>query len=390
MIDVLGIGLDYLMLQGLKYRGDVVARQAEYARLLRSLHQVIYSPRSLDLKQMKSGENHWIYPTSSRSKPAFLLDATTLCNRIIASNHIDVITCEDPFVTGLVGVIMKRRHAIPLNIQVHIDFMDNEYWIRDEFENRFFNALGKFVLRRADSVRVGTTHERDKFLRIGVDPARVGVIPVHTSFEKFAGADGRTMRERYLGTGRKHLLFTAARITRQKDLPTMIRAVEGVLKERDDTILVIAGDGPERVAAERFIQERGLQDRVRMIGAVDHDEIPQLYAACDIYLLSSVFEGTCIALAEAAAAGKPVVATRIAGSHDLVRDGVSGFVCDLGDHAGMSRKIKALLADAGLRTRMGEAGRAIVRTMFSHEKNIVGLIGMWERTAARERGSGGA
>ncbi|MEA3369463.1 MAG: hypothetical protein U9Q24_03845, partial [Candidatus Ratteibacteria bacterium] len=139
MVNVLGIGLDYLMLQDDKVRGDVRKRQLEYAGHLESLTLIVYSPKNLGLKRQKWSDNLEIYPTNSKSKLTFIFDAVRIGKKILKGKRIDVITTEDPFITGLAGYRLKRIFNIPLNIQIHIDFCDNPYWIKDEKINYFFN-----------------------------------------------------------------------------------------------------------------------------------------------------------------------------------------------------------------------------------------------------------
>lgn len=381
MINVLAIGLDYLMLQKMKFRGDVIERQFEYAKQVESFHHLIYSPKNLGFSDFQLEENRSIYPTNSSLKIFFYFDAIKRAKEILKANKIDIITTEDPFITGLVGYKLKKKYRLPLNVQVHVDFCNNPYWIKDEAENRFFNLLGKWVLKRADTIRIGTSYEKDKLIKLGIKGDRIGVIPVHSNFGKFAEANGENLRKQLLSDKFDYLLFTAARITNQKDLGTMIKAFRILRNSFPRALLIIAGDGPERKTAENLVRKLSLEDNIRFIGAVDHNILPDYYSACDIFLLSSIFEGTCITIAEAASAGKVVVVSRIAGSYDLVKHGENGLVFDIGDYETMARHIYSLLSDKDMAVEMGKIGQELVRKHFSYDQNIKGLITLWEKTA---------
>jgi len=181
MINILGIGLDYLMLQKDNVRGDVRGRQFDYAKNFESLTLVVYSPKGLGFKPEQWADNLWIYPTSSKNKATFIFDALRIASQICRERKIDAITTEDPFTTGLVGYLLKRRLGIPLNVQTHIDFCNNQYWISLRKVNRIFNKLGKLILKRADTIRVGTNFEKEKLSKIlRISKHKISVIPVNS------------------------------------------------------------------------------------------------------------------------------------------------------------------------------------------------------------------
>jgi len=114
-MNILGIGLDYLMLKNDSVRGDVRQRQLDYARQLGSLTLVVYSPKCLDLKPQWWADNLWIYPTNSKNKKMFVFDALKIASCICKEKKVDVITTEDPFTTGLIGYLLKKKLSIALN-----------------------------------------------------------------------------------------------------------------------------------------------------------------------------------------------------------------------------------------------------------------------------------
>ena len=243
MVNVLAISLDYLMLQGKEIRGDVRERQFEYASYLDSLHLVIYAPKKMNFTREVWGKNIYIYPTSSISKLSFVYDAIKIAYNVCKNNNIDVITTGDPFSTGLIGYILKKIFKIPLNVQIHTDFLKNKYWIRDLTQNLLFYNLGKFIVKKADSIRVGTNHEKDKINKnLGVPIEKINSIPVNCNLAKFDNADGTDIRKSYIDKGYKRICFSAARIVGHKDSVTMIKAMEIVIKKHPDTMLLIAGD----------------------------------------------------------------------------------------------------------------------------------------------------
>ena len=128
-MNVLGIGLDYLMLKDEKVRGDVRSRQYVYADKLSSLNLIVYSPKKEGFKRQSWSEKLHMYPTNSIHKAFFICDAYRLASRICRDQKIDAITTEDPFTCGIVGWLLKRKFEIPLNVQVHIDFLVFQVYI---------------------------------------------------------------------------------------------------------------------------------------------------------------------------------------------------------------------------------------------------------------------
>lgn len=381
MVNLLGIGLDYLMLQNNKVRGDVRIRQLDYARLLDSFDLVVYSPRKANLYPVQFAENFKVIPTNSKSKSSFVLDAWRIASDICRRKKIDVLTVEDPFSTGLAGYLLSKRFKIPLNVQVHIDFCDNKYWLQLRKVNYLFNTLAKFILRRADTIRVGTEPEKKKLTELGIKEDRIYVIPVNSDLEKFKNSDGLLIRKQYVdGKFDRMLLFTG-RLTRQKDIPTLLKAFKLILAERSSTLLVIVGSGDQENFLKKLVRDLEIERNVVFTGSLEHEEIPRYLSACDVYVVPSIYEGTCIAMVEAMAAGKPVVATRFAGAEYLIKDEENGFLVNQKDYKRMAERILEILNDTSKGKLMGEESAKRIENIFSGNRNIKAIIKLWELTA---------
>jgi len=381
MVNVLGIGLDYLMLLDDKVRGDVRERQLEYAKRLESLTLIVYSPKELGLKNQKWADNLWIYPTNSKNKMAFILDALKIAKKICRARKRDVITTEDPFTTGFVGYLLKRKFKIPLNVQMHIDFYDNPYWIEDEKINRVFNKMGKWLVKRADTLRMGTSREKKKLENIGIPVEKLYVIPVDSKPGNFGRVSGEQIRNKYCKNKFNKMILFVGRFTRQKDIPTLLRTFSLVMKNLPATLLVLVGTGKEENNLKTLVDALNLTQNTIFAGAIPHNLIPEYLAACDVFVIPSIFEGTCIALAEAAMSGKPIVSTDVAGVDDLMINGKPGYIVRQRDYREMAEKIMYLLNNPQKAKNLGELARNYVERQFDENKDIDGLINLWEHTA---------
>jgi glycosyltransferase involved in cell wall biosynthesis len=123
-----------------------------------------------------------------------------------------------------------------------------------------------------------------------------------------------------------------------------------------DACFVLAGDGERRGAVEAAARAAGLDGAFRLLGW--RRDVPDLLAAMDVLVLTSRWEGLPLVLPQAMAAGRPVVATRVNGSPEAVREGVTGHLAEPGDVDGLAERVVALLADPDRRHAMGEAARA--------------------------------
>jgi glycosyltransferase involved in cell wall biosynthesis len=156
---------------------------------------------------------------------------------------------------------------------------------------------------------------------------------------------------------------SVGRLAAQKDHATLLEAA-ALLPEVE---LVLVGDGPERSALERRAEELGVRGRVAFLG--DRSDVPALLPSFDVYVQPSRYEGLCLAVLEAQAAGVPVVATPVGGIRDTVVDGETGLLVPVGDPAAVAAAIRRLLGDRPLALRLAAEAREAV-TAFSLELMI--------------------
>ncbi len=170
------------------------------------------------------------------------------------------------------------------------------------------------------------------------------------------------------------------RLFPEKDHATFLRAAERVIAQRPDARFIIVGEGVlrDRIAAE--VRRAGLEGRVLLLGA--RQDVPDLLALLQVFVLTSTTEGFPNVLLEAAAAGVPTVTTAAGGAAEVVLDGSTGFVVPCGDAEQVAARVLALLDDATLRTRFAEAARDRVRTVFSAEAAARAVEACYDRALA--------
>jgi glycosyltransferase involved in cell wall biosynthesis len=158
-------------------------------------------------------------------------------------------------------------------------------------------------------------------------------------------------------------LLSVGRLREPKDFTTLVRAVATC--EPGSVRLLVAGDGPDRPGLTTEIARLGLDGAVELLGT--RDDVDQLLAAADLFVLSSRSEGMPMSVLEAMAAGVPVIASAVGGIPELVRDGETGALVPPGDPDRLGGAIRRLAGDPALRQRYGEAGRARAEREFALE-----------------------
>jgi glycosyltransferase involved in cell wall biosynthesis len=206
-------------------------------------------------------------------------------------------------------------------------------------------------------------------------PERVVVVRNSVALSGFRGAAPESLRRSLTRNG-EPLVLTLARLDPQKGLPYLLEAAKVLPK----ATFAIAGDGRDRQALEEQARSLGLQERVRFLGY--RDDIADLLAACDLFVLPSLFEGLPISVLEAMAAGKPVVATRIGGTDEAVENGVTGWLVPPRDPAALAAAVSRVLSDPSEGRRMGEAGRARALEEFSAPAMVKKTMRIYEELAS--------
>jgi glycosyltransferase involved in cell wall biosynthesis len=227
------------------------------------------------------------------------------------------------------------------------------------------------ALARSSTALVAVSPEvRDDLVALGVAPAeKFVVIRLGIELEERVGAaeDGRLDARCLMGIPPDR--FTVGwmgRMTGVKRTDDVLLAVKHLRGRGVDACLCMVGGGPDRDDVEARAHELGIARHCLFLGY--QDDVARFYAAFDALVLPSGNEGTPVSAIEALAGGRPVVATRVGGVPDVVRDGVDGFLVEPGDVEAIADRLARLAADPVARRRMGEAGRARVLPRYSVDR----------------------
>lgn len=179
-------------------------------------------------------------------------------------------------------------------------------------------------------------------------------------------------------------ILSVGRMSAEKGQLGLIDALAQMAGQDVDVRLTLVGDGPLRQSIERAVAERGLSDRVRVLGALPERETLMEIASCDAFVLPSLMEGLPVVLMEAMALGKPVVAPHIAGIPELVVHEITGLLFRPGDWADLAEKTLQLTKDATGAAEMGERGRLHVMDEFEVNRAVEPLLLLFREAACPE------
>lgn len=222
-------------------------------------------------------------------------------------------------------------------------------------QDKSFFTVTKFSIEQSDAVTAVSEFLRDEtYEAFGCVGCDIEVIPNFINPAEFHPAPDGSCRGAFAPPDTKVVMHISnfRPVKRVRDVVDIFARI----REQVPAVLVLVGDGPDRPAAEARVEELRLQRHVQFLGKVD--TVSDLLQCADLFLLPSESESFGLAALEAMACGVPVVASRVGGLPEVVRDGETGALLPVGDLDGMAAAGIALLADGEQRHRVGEAAVA--------------------------------
>ena len=271
---------------------------------------------------------------------------------------------------GRLAALVAGRARPPIVLHTFHGHVLHGYF--DPFRTAGFRALERLLARTSTALVAVSPQVRDDLVRLGVARRKqFAVVRLGIELEeRVAAGDGlRGESRRLLGIGGdRFVVGWIGRMTEVKGTDHVLRAFRHLRESGVDACLCLVGDGPDRPTLERRAHHLGIMRDTLFLGF--QQDVAPFYAAFDALLLPSLNEGTPVSAIEALAAGCPVVATRVGGVPDVVRDGEDGFLVDSGAVSELAAGLARLAEDPELRRRMGAAGRARVLGRYGVERLV--------------------
>ena len=257
--------------------------------------------------------------------------------------------------------------------------------------SRFFVLLERFMALITDRMIALTEGERNDYITFSVSrPDRILTIHSGVDIDRYMSARvNMEEKKKSLEISTKGpVVGTVGWLLSIKGPMYLLKAMEVIWQTNPEIQLVYVGKGELEQEVRAEASRMGVSEKVSFLGW--RDDIPEIMQVLDIFVLPSLNEGMGRVLVEAMAMGKPIVASKVGGIPDLVKDGYNGFLVNPGDAKGLSFAIRKLLLGRKMRDEMGSRGRAMVKD-FSVEKMIEKIDTLYfslyqVKISAQERG----
>lgn len=298
--------------------------------------------------------------------------------RIVREFRPDVVHCH-MFHANLLGRIARLICPMPALIStVHN--------LRETSERGGSTAWKERLYRITDGLCTRTTIICDaafeRYVAVGAVPRnRLTMIPNGVDVEQFQlNAEARVRARAALGLQDEFLWLAVGRLVEQKDYPNLFGAIEQL--GAGNYRVAIAGSGPLESALRAECEQRGLNGKVRFLGA--REDIRDLYSAADAFVMSSEFEGFSMALLEAACTELPIVATDAGGNREIVCDPTTGYLAPIRDPQALAHAMQQVMElPSATRRRMGQAGRAFCYDRFQIRRVVEQWFDFYSRCLGR-------
>jgi glycosyltransferase involved in cell wall biosynthesis len=229
-----------------------------------------------------------------------------------------------------------------------------------------FRAIERILARFSDALVAVSPQVRDDLVALDVAPAqRFAVVRLGIDLEPRVQTtvDAAELRRR-LGIGSERFVVGwFGRMTAVKRTDDLIDVLVALHRRDIDACVLLVGDGTDRERLEQRARDGGVARDVFFLGY--QKDVASWYALADAVVLTSVNEGTPVTIIEALAAGRPVVTTNVGGVADVVRDGIDGFLVEVGDTEGMATRLAEIAVDPRVGRRLAASGRDRVLSRYA-------------------------
>jgi L-malate glycosyltransferase len=230
--------------------------------------------------------------------------------------------------------------------------------------------------RSVDRIIAISQFVKDDMVRAGVDAGKIKVVHNGITVDAFEG-----VREENVGSGKELLIGSVGSLTKRKGHRYLVHAFARISKEFGNARLMIAGEGPELGNLTSQASELGILDRITFTGYTS--DVASMLRSLDLYVHPATDEPFGIAVLEAMASGKCVIASSVDGLPEIVEDRTTGMLVRSGDVDGLAEAMRAALTDSELRRRLGSDAKNNVRKRFDISRTVEGYKSVYLNLAAR-------
>ena len=318
------------------------------------------------------------------------LQALAQLVRVIRSGCYDLVHTHTSK-GGFLGRLAAKISGVPVIFHTVHGFAFHE---ENSWKARMlYVTLEKIAARFCDRMIIVNHEDRLKAIDYGVaGPDKVVTIYNGIDTAPFNRVYDRIKVRRELGVREgEHLVGMVARLAPSKAPLDFVNAADYVLARKPNVRFIMVGDGPLRDEINQVIQQLGWNDRIILTG--HRTDVPEILAAMDVFVLTTLWEGLPIALLEAMAVSLPVVATNVRGPREVVQDGETGYLAPPKEPIAIGELILKLLEEDERAREMGRKGRRLIDEVFNATAMTEKTLAVYEeqlrtKNVYREAGQG--
>jgi glycosyltransferase involved in cell wall biosynthesis len=287
---------------------------------------------------------------------------------------------------ALVYNITRRRRGKALVVHTFHGHVFEGYF--SPLTSRLVQATERALARITDRIIAISPRQRHDIVdRFHIAPAsKTWVVPLGLDLDALLtlSPGGPDLRAAIGAAADDIVVGYAGRLVPVKDLPTLLRAFASAWRAVPSLRLVLGGDGPLREELTALASALGVASRVQFLGWIE--DLPRFYATLDLFALSSINEGTPVAVIEAMAAGRAVAATNVGGVPDVVEPGTTGMLVPSGDVNALAAALIDLASDRSRRQDLGKEGRRRAAARYSHLRLVDDIETLYVKALREKRG----
>jgi glycosyltransferase involved in cell wall biosynthesis len=247
-----------------------------------------------------------------------------------------------------------------------------------------FRLMVQFALKRADAVILDSEVQRDAAIKLGCDPRKILKFPWFDPKSIQLKCTRDEVRSK-LGWNDNPIVICLRKHDPIYGVEYAIEAIPHILNALPETRFVIIGDGPLTGKLKRMVNELGIQEYVKFLGHVSHEEATTYLNAADVHVSMSLSDGTSASLLEAMSLGVPSIVTSIPGNMEWIKDGWNGCLIPVRDSRQLADKVILLLKDEKLRKRVREKAFETVSDQINWSANLKALYDLISKLAKEKR-----
>lgn len=238
--------------------------------------------------------------------------------------------------------------------------------------------LTKYALKRVDGIISVSLALKEEIIKLGAAPNKIKVIPMGIDIQKFSRGLRKDALLREIDIVDSPVVISVRNLEPIYDVETFIKAIPLVLREVPNAKFIIGGTGKQRSYLESLAQTLGISGSIKFTGWISDSEFPSYLASSDVYVSTSLSDGTSVSLLEALACELAPVVTDIPANQPWVTDGENGFLVTINDYKMLAKRIIDLLKDNDTRRRFGKLGRNIVAERAEYVNQMSRVEGIYE------------